>query len=139
MANEPTKVVLFGDSGEGRTDSATCADGTNIPKWSLLTYSDPFTVAIAVDAGLQIRTPAGVSIMEKEASDGSTSVSFVTDGVIDATASDAITVGQKVVCAGENKVRAASTAEAGSSFALIFGVARETATHGERVNIRFNL
>ena len=133
MANEWTKVELYGANNDGEPRRYTIADGTAVSKGQLLQLTDPRTVT-AKTAALQ--ACAGVASMEKKASDGSTSISCWTNGIFEATASLAIAVGNPVVGVDRNKVNAAPAIASG---AQIIGYALETATAGETINVRLRL
>lgn len=124
----------------------TCADGTSISKGTLLQFSDPVTVAKAeawtnAHAGTAGMF-AGVAFHDKEASDGATTIAVLKEGKMDIRASGGITVGQTVICAGNDEVKAVPTVggftSSAYSFAGIVGVAEETASDGETIIVRFN-
>lgn len=73
----------------------TCADGTAIPKGSVLKLTDPMTVAIAdgdTDA------VAGISAEEKVASDGKTTIAVYTTGIFKGFSGAAgVTVGHSLI------------------------------------------
>ncbi len=73
----------------------TCADGTAIPKGSLLTATDPFTVLIT--AG-DVDKIVGIAAEEKVANDGKTTIGVYLRGVFKGFAgSDGTTVGRAIV------------------------------------------
>ena len=75
--------------------SFTCADGTAIPKGSLLTITDPFTVLIT--AG-DVDKIIGIAAEEKVASDGKTTIGVYLRGIFKGFAgSDGTTVGRAIV------------------------------------------
>lgn len=103
----------------------TCADGTGIEKGTLLTLTDPRTVAIAGANNPVI----GIAAREKVANDGRTQIAVYIDGIFDMTDSGAgVTVGHSVAAAGANKVKAAVAADVASE---TVGTALETAGAGE--------
>lgn len=122
----------------------TCAATTAISKGVLVQLSDPHTVIKGEDPGLA--TVAGTNGIfvgsvwaDKNASDGSTEVSVAIDPIMDVRASGAIIKGQRVVLAGNNEVRAASTVNIACSFAVIAGRAEETATDTEVIRVNFGI
>ena len=135
MANEWTKVELYGANNDGNPIRYTCASGAAIAKGSLLILSDPRTgAAHTTTVGGYC---AGIAAMDKSATDHSTSISAWTDGVFEAVASGAITVGHPVKSSNEaNKIEAATNAVIGSA---ILGYAMETASDGETINVRLRL
>ena len=56
----------------------TCADGTGIPKGTLLRLTDPMTVVLATDADVPI---AGIAAEEKIANDGMTKIAVYRRGI----------------------------------------------------------
>lgn len=135
MSTAPLAVIIELTNGNGNQKRYTVANGTQISKGILLQLSDPRTAALSEAGGI----PVGISAFEKEANDGSTSISVWTNGIFDIKASGAVTVGAQVCLAGQGEVRAATTTQAQASQALIFGTALETATDGEVINVRVNL
>ena len=132
MTNEAVKVELTNSTGFPRR--YTCADGTGIVKGSLLKLSDPRTAAQSDTANEAL---AGIAAMEKEASDGSTSITCWTDGIFDMKASGAITAGDPVCSAGaDNLVQAGDASDKGAE---ILGYALETAADAEVINVRVRL
>jgi hypothetical protein len=135
MANEAKKVELYGSNCEGDVRRYTCADANAITKGTLLVLSDPRTASGGATSGAQF---AGIAAVDKEASDGSTSIGCWTNGIFELTASGACAVGHKMILAGGNKVQDADfgTAAVAASGATIVGTALETASDGEVINVR---
>lgn len=134
------KIVLYGPNNDGNPRRYTVADGTQISKGVLLELSDPQTAA-AMSGGVTAAATkwcAGIAAMEKEASDGSTTISAWTQGEFDAIASGAIPVGNAVVAVVDGYIKAADVAHAASG-AVIIGYALETASDAERISFRLNL
>jgi len=133
MANEAVKVELTNTTGFPRR--YTVADGTGIPKGTLLELTDPRTVKLASTNNCAL---GGIAAFEKVASDGSTSISAWTDGIFEMVASGSITIGHPVKATGGsvNKIEAADAADIG---AQILGYSLETATDGETINVRVRL
>ena len=120
MADEAVLRVRFSDPID-----FTCADGTAIPKGTLLTFTDPRTVAIA-SANENV---AGVCARDKIASDGRTQCAVFMDGIFDFTASGAgITIGNAFAAAGANEVKAAVSTDVGAKTG---GYALETVAANE--------
>ena len=138
MANEWIKVELYGPNNDGEQRRYTVADGTQISKGTLLQLTDPRTaskIGTRTDESIPV---AGVASMDKEANDGSTSISVWTNGIFNVVASEAITVGFPVLAAEDNKVFT-SNALAQSSSGGILGRAEATATDLEVINVRLRL
>ena len=135
MANEWTKVELYGSKNDGNPRRYTCASGVAISKGDLLLLSDPRTVAShSTGVGGYM---GGVAAMDKSATDLSTSISAWTTGVFEVTASGTITTGHPVKAStGENIVEAAAESIMGSA---ILGYALETSSDGETINVRLAL
>ena len=127
MADEAIQRVRFSDPVD-----FTCADGTAIPKGTLLALSDPRTVAIA-SANEDV---AGICARDKIANDGRTQVAVFMDGIFDVTATAAgITIGTAVAAGGANEVKAAVATDVGMK---TVGLALETVTANEvfQLNLR---
>lgn len=120
MADEAVLRVRFSDPVD-----MTCADGTAIPKGTLLELKDPRTVEIA-----GANDPVfGVAARDKIANDGRTQIAVYIDGIFDMTDSGAgVTVGTAVAAAGSNEVKTAVATDVG---AKTVGIALETATADE--------
>lgn len=111
----------------------TCASGTTIAKGTFLKLSGDNTV-IASTGTSDIF--AGFAHHEKDGTDYSTSVTASRGGVYELTASGAIVLGWKVVTASPgNYVKAATAADVASTANVIVGVALETASDGEQINV----
>lgn len=90
MALEATLVYQLGPAVP-----FTCADGTNIPKGSLLTLSDPMTVAITSGDTDPI---VGIAASEKIANDGKTKIGVFLTGIFKGYAGAAgVTAGQAII------------------------------------------
>jgi len=136
MANEATIVELLGANNSGDKRRYTCADATAITKGTLLRLLDPRTASGAILTGAIF---AGIASMDKEASDGSTSISCWTNGIFEIKASGAIAIGAKVKMAGlpaNSVMQIDSVQDPISSFAIIVGTALETAAADEVINVR---
>jgi hypothetical protein len=136
MANEATKIRLYGNNGD--VADFTIADGTAISAGALLKLTDPDTAIISSAAN---DVCAGIAASSKEASDGSTRLGVYTNGDFKMYASGSITAGQMLVSAADanfpNYVKALLTATA--SGAAIIGYAKETASAGETFVARIRL
>ena len=133
-----TKVELYGFNADGDGRRMTVADGTQISKGLLLKFADPRT-ASKVSTGTENELICGISAMEKEASDGSTSTTVWTNGIFEIQASLAIAVGDLVTSAGDNYVQPLIHKGSATSKAIVVGYALEAADAGEVVNIRVNI
>lgn len=134
MVYEAVKIELTNDTGFPRR--YTCADGTAIVKNTLLKLTDPRTASASDTDGAKF---AGIAAMDKEASDGSTSITAYTSGVFDLVASGVILVGDPVCLdAAKNCVRQVVSGTAGASGASIVGYALETASNAEVINVRIS-
>ena len=108
MGDEAILIELFGD---GRPIRYTCADGTPIPKGTLLTISGAKTVVSHSNADQAI---AGIAAHEKVANDGATTISVYTDGIFDMTAAagGVTDLGARCACSATgNMITAADAAD----------------------------
>jgi len=137
MANEWTKVELYGANNDGTPRRFTIADGTAVSQGAVMALSDPRTVIAAAADTYEF---AGIASMDKEANDGSTSISCWTDGVFEAVASDAILLGMGVtgLCV-DNQIIQVQGDSPTVSQAHILGHALEAADAAETINVRLRL
>ena len=120
MADEAVMRVRFSDPVD-----FTCADGTAIPKGTLLKLDD---ARLAVIAGANDNV-CGVCARDKIASDGRTQVAVFMDGIFDFTATGAgIDVGTAFAAGAANEVKAAVATDVGMK---TVGLALETASANE--------
>lgn len=144
MANAP--VIQGGDiieltNGNGFPITYICAAGTTISKGILLKLSDPRTVTAAEGIITTFPTAfAGISAMDKDGTDSSTTISAWTNGIFDLRCSGAATVGDKLVLTGFNEVKSVSllTVAQYASLATVSGIvgtALETASDGEKIAV----
>tara|TARA_Y100000310_G_scaffold214050_1_gene215028 strand:- start:1306 stop:1716 length:411 start_codon:yes stop_codon:yes gene_type:complete len=124
MADEAILRTRFSDPVD-----FTCADGTAIPKGTLVYLSGDRTVAIATANSDVI----GVVARDKIASDGRVTVPVFIDGIFDMTDSGSgITRGAAVAAAGSNEIK---TAVAGDVGMETVGYAIETASADEIIQV----
>ena len=125
MANEAVVIELTNSTGFPRT--CTCASGTSITKGTLLTLSDPNTVAACTASAAII---AGIAAADKDGTDYSTTISVWTSGIFDMLASGAIGIGAPICSASDaavrNSIKSANGVSAASGGAIL-GVAEEAA------------
>lgn len=109
-----------------------CADGNSITKGTLLKLVDPYTVSGVYTSGDAF---AGIAFADKVASDGSTSIPCVVEGICDLTcnAGVGITAGAMVVLSGTNLIRAAIAADLLTG--AVVGKALETASASEVIKV----
>ena len=120
MADEAILRTRFSDPVD-----FTCSDGTAIAKGTVVTLTDPRTVAIASANNPVI----GITARDKIASDGRTTVPVFIDGIFDMTDSGSgVTVATTVAAAGANEVKTAVAADVGIES---MGIALETASADE--------
>lgn len=106
--------------------SMTCAEGTGIPKGTLLKLSDPFTVA-ATSADNDLF--GGIAAEEKIAGDGKTKIAVWRKGYFIVESNGTTTVGLPQVMKAANEV--ANLTAADQDLGYVFGTALETAADGE--------
>lgn len=138
MANEWVKVELYGANNDGSPRRITIADGTAVSKGTLCNLTDPRTTT---GAAASAAACSGVASEEKNANDGATSISVWTDGIFNATASGAISVGDGLRAAGSNQV---ATLDLASMAAIqygagVIGYCLYTGEKAETVNVRLRL
>jgi len=114
----------------------TCATSTGIPKGTFLGLSGDQTAT----AGTTNQTFLGFAHADVNRSTDSnfnteTSVTADKGGMYELTASGAIVLGNYVKMASDNYVMGATEADMGSSLARVIGIATETATTGEQINV----
>lgn len=145
MANEVNIANLYGYP-PGEPMEATVANGTALSKGTWMVWSDPDKVIAS--SGIN-QSPAGVLAMDKEASDGSTKVSFYTnfdgDMVSVAGTVNLPIAGYPVELSGANLIRLSTQGSqvSGATFisgaAFMAGKAKETASASERIMVRVRL
>lgn len=128
MANEAVILRRYGNNGD--LADFTCANATAITKGAVLILTDPDTAIINSAAAQAV---AGIAAMAKEASDGATRISVVTNCDAKVYASGAITAGNPIVTAVglPNFFACAGATYHVSSGAITAGWAKETAADGE--------
>lgn len=131
MANEAV-IIELGFSG-GKPVLRTIANGANISKGTLCKLADPNTASAATGTG---EVFAGIPAADKVINDGSTTLTFYTDGVFDlvATNAPAITAGAQVCMSGTNLIRACVAADLLTG--ALIGTAEETTTATETIRVR---
>lgn len=112
----------------------TVADGTGIPKGTLLKLTSPNTAAAA---SADNDVCAGIAMFEKVASDGSTEITAALDGVWGISASGAITVGNQVGINGANEIKVYTTLDDEKGYVL--GKALQTTSGSEVIKVRLNV
>lgn len=103
MANEATKIELYGHNSAGEVMPFTVASGTAIPKGSCLVLSaSPRTATIHASVGQKF---VGVASTEKDSADSSTQLGVWTNGVFNFATSGSVSDGDIVSLSGTaNKV-----------------------------------
>lgn len=113
----------------------TCATGTTISGGTLLSLTDPNTVAAN---GAKGQAFGGIAVSDKIADDGHTTIGAHMSGTFDLwSAGTAITAGKAVAMSGANLVCEAIAGELLSG--AIVGIAEETAAVGVGEQIRVRL
>src|SRR4030042_5699109 len=96
MTNEAVKVTLLGSNNDGDQIRYTVADGYTISKGTILALSNPMTASSAFTSPVPL---CGIASMDKDASDGSTTISAWTNGIFKIYTSGALTAGAPVIIA----------------------------------------
>jgi len=133
MANEAIIVELLGNKGD--TIRYTCADGTDIPKGTVLELTSPRTVI----KGSGVNTPlVGIAASEKVANDGQTSIGVYTNGIFQLKcATTQCEIGDQVsLAADDNTITLSSSLDFEKGWSL--GYALETIGVGSTGMVRIN-
>lgn len=134
MANEAVIIELFNG---GRPIQYTCANGTGIPKGTILemTIASDRTVTVIGNAASPL---VGIAASEKVASDGSTTIAAYTDGIFDVL-TDVGTDQAGVVMANDGTANVVGTGDAADLLASAeLGYLLEDSATNEVVAIRVN-
>lgn len=132
MANEATIIELMNG---GRPIRFTCADGTGIPKGTLLGLSDDRTVSVSTAADTPL---VGIAASEKVADDGSTTIAAYTDGIFELL-SDVGTDSAGAMMTSNSADNVIATAEAADLLnGSTIGFLLQDAASNERVAVRVN-
>ncbi len=135
MANEVTKVELYGANNDGDPRSYIVASSAALAKGTVLDFGDG-RIATASTGASDIF--AGVACMEKKGDDYSVTVSAWTNGIFEFVAWGPVTAGDNVgTAAVANKVTSLTANT--SSHAIVVGYALDTVASGARVAIRVNI
>ena len=95
MANEATKIELYGHNSAGEVMPFTISSSTAIPKGSVMVLSaTPRTITIHDSIGQKF---VGVTNVVKDSLDTSTQLGVYTNGIFNFAASNAILDGDKVI------------------------------------------
>lgn len=130
MANEAVKIEQ-GNNFE--VTEFTVADQFNISGGALCQLSGARTAFNSLITSGDVF--AGIAALDKEASDGSTTLGLYTRGVFDIVAQGVdIAAGEMVCLSGANQIRLATTAEVVTGVA--FGKALETITAGSAGQVK---
>jgi hypothetical protein len=108
--------------------SMTCSNTAGIEKGSLLTLSDPFTVAATTARAALV---GGVAGTEKINADGKTKISVYRGGVFKSKISGSVTVGDPLIMCGSAAANQLETAATNDE--AVAGIALETGTNGETI------
>lgn len=110
----------------------TVADGTAIPKGTLLKLSGDLTAIASSGADVF----AGIAIEEKTASDGIVEIAAAIDGVwdLEVVAGGSVTLGAWVVLSGLNVIK--NAAEADTILGKVVGKAMEAGSAGEVIRVQ---
>jgi len=131
MANEAVIIELLGNKGD--PVRYTVADGTFIPKGSLMYLSGDRTITISSAQG---QIFVGIAATEKVANDGSTTLAVYTNGIFDLLDSGSgMTLGDVCKLAGVNTVSTSDEAGALATHEHV-GLVLEEATAAETVAVR---
>lgn len=133
MANEWVKVELYGANNDGNPRRYTIADGLAVSKGSTLELTDPRSVILSTGTSAVC---AGIAAEDHLPSVGVTSIAVWTDGIFEATASGAITIGAPITFCESNNVKQSIVSASGAAIA---GYCLETAANAEVVNVRLSL
>ncbi|MHA1353748.1 MAG: capsid cement protein [Candidatus Heimdallarchaeota archaeon] len=133
-------TVDLGPDG-GNPITYTVADGTHISGGNLLLLQDPRTAINSSDSSpgaAIVNRGAGVACFDKEANDGSTTISCYTTGIFDIKCTNAVNAGDFVMISGANTVAPIPDIPTASGGA-IFGRALEDGSADEVINVQLLL
>ena len=137
MADEVDIVTLFGNAGD--PEEWIVATGTALAKGTVMQISSsPQTATAATADGNKI---AGVTAVEKTATDGVVSMALITNALLDVTAttsSGSMVLGGTVKITGANTVAPADDSGIANAREVL-GTAYETVSAGNRGVVRMNL
>jgi len=136
MANEWTKVELYGANNDGDVRRYTIADGTSVSKGQLLELTDPRTAVAMTARGQMV---AGVASEEHLASVGITSISCWTNGVFLATASGSIAVGSALIAGTAGNAVSSGAISTVASGAVVLGYCLNAPADNGTAQVRLNL
>ena len=144
MANEWTKVELYGQNNDGDCRRFAIADGVAVSKGTLLALVDVGGTRTASAAVIASKVYAGIASEEHLPNQSVTTIAVWTNGIFEATASGAVGMGSPITGAEYNffqsvKENAATSGCAIASGAGIFGYSFEEAADAEKVNVRLRL
>ena len=143
VESQMTVVELLGPNRDGELRDITVAAGTTISKGIGLTLTSPRTGIKTSTLTQKLCAPvAGISAMEKDGSDPSTTISVITQGIIEGSASGAITIGRGVGLTESNHFIQVGPGTDGASGAILCGTAVKTVAAtatGPKVQVRINL
>ncbi len=134
MAREVTKIELYGVNDAGDVRGFDCASGVKIKKGTVLKLASPRTASASTGTGDIF---AGVASADKAGDDNTTRVGAWQNGILEFTASQAITAGdliQTAASTGGNYVMALLVNT--SSSQIIVGTAQKSVANDERVQVR---
>ncbi len=140
MANEWTIVELYGANNDGEPRRYEIADGLSVSVGQLLALSDPRT---AVQATATTVVFAGVALEEHIPNVGVTTISAWTDGIFEAVASGAVTIGTPLTGVENNNVKditndasgALTTEKLASMIGVCLNAVGDTATTQVRLRL----
>lgn len=116
----------------------TCATSTGIAKGTFLKGADPSTASASTGTGDVFVGFAHADVNMSTDTQFNTETSITADkgAIYELTASGSIVVGQYVKTAAPgNYVMACTNADLTNSYAIVVGIARETASAGEQINV----
>lgn len=130
MANEAVIIELLGNGGD--PIRYTVADGTTIPKGSLMQLTGDRTITISAGGSNKF---VGIAAAEKVANDGSTNLAVYTNGIFDLKCTAAsITLGIRTRINGINLIETGVDADYETGRTV--GQALETASADEVIAVR---
>lgn len=132
-----TREAVLRDNKVLTSRRYTCATGTAIPKGTYLKGTDPHTASASTGTGDFFVGFAHADVNSSTDTNFNTETSITADkgGIYELVASTAITVGDLVVTAAPGNYVKPVTNENVASKGLVIGVALETASVGETINV----
>lgn len=136
MANEVTKIELFGANNDGQPIRYAVNAGSNYAKGTLMFISGTGREMISLNTGANNMPVAGILAIDVS---GTSSASVWTQGIFEFTASGTILAGEPIAACGSKNIVVSSLVGLSGGGAAVFGYAMNTVEDAARFGVRVNL